>query len=343
MSRQRLVDLRSDTVTRPTLGMRAAMAQAEVGDVCFGDDPTVTRLERAVAERLGKEAALFVPTGTMANQIAVAVHTRPGDAVLLDRRAHIALWEAGASAVLAGVQLVGVDSDDGLPTPDALAAAVYAPHVKAPQPRLLALEDTHNAAGGLAHNVAALAPALDFARQRGLATHLDGARLFNAAVATGDDVASLAAGFDTVSLCLSKGLGAPVGSLLAGPRDLIARADAWRHRLGGGWRQAGVLAAAGLHALDHHPARLPEDHARARVLAAAMTQAGVAHPVHDVQTNIVYFHVDPAWGTAQAFAAALADRGVLVGATAPQRGRLVTHLDVDDAALARASEALAAL
>lgn len=334
-------DLRSDTVTRPSAGMRAAMAQAEVGDVCFGDDPTVARLQAMVAELLGKEAALFVPTGTMSNQIGVAVHTRPGDAVLLDAGAHIARWEAAGAAALSGVQLVMVDGPRGLPTVAQLEAARYPVSPKAPRLSLLALENTHNTGGGLAHDPAAIGARAAWARALGVGVHLDGARLFNAAEFTGASVAALAKDADTVSLCLSKGLGAPVGSVLSGPRALIDEADRFRHRFGGGWRQAGILAAAGLYALEHHTTRLGEDHARAAELAAALERSGVARVTHPVETNLVCYRIDPSFGTAAEHTAKLAARGVLTAPTGPDTGRLVTHRDLDDAAVAHAARVLA--
>jgi threonine aldolase len=334
-------DLRSDTVTRPSPAMRRAMAEAEVGDACFGDDPTVLRLEAAVAERLGKDAAIFVPTGTMSNQIAVAVHTRPGDAVLIDAGAHIARWEAAGAAALSGVQLVMLDGPRGLPTVAQLEAARLPISPKAPRLSLLALENTHNTAGGLAHDALALSLRAVWARALSVGVHLDGARLFNAAVATGDSVVELARQADTVSLCLSKGLGAPVGSVLAGPRALIADADRFRHRFGGGWRQGGILAAAGLYALEHHTSRLAEDHARAAELARALERSGVARVTHPVETNLVCYRIDPAFGTAADHTQRLAARGVLTAPTGPDTGRLVTHRDLDDAAVAYAAQVLA--
>ncbi len=327
---RRDVDLRSDTVTRPTAAMRRAMLDAPLGDACFGDDPSVNRLQAHAAELLGKEAALFVPTGSMSNQIGVAVHTRPGDAVLCEARCHIASWEGAGAAASSGVQLRPVPSADGLPTVEALEAAVFPDHPKAPRVVALALENTHNAAGGIAHSAAAIGERAAWARARGLTLHLDGARLFNAAVATSDSVAVLGAPFDTVNICLSKGLGAPVGSILAGSVALMAEADRVRHRLGGGWRQAGMLAAAGHFALTHHVERLVEDHARARGIAQALDATGVAEVLHPVTTNLVCYRVDPAWGPASRLSDLLAERGVRVLHTGPHTGRLVTHLDVDD-------------
>ena len=339
----RTVDLRSDTVTRPGAAMCNAMITAPLGDACYGEDPTVNRLERVIAERLGKEAALFVPTGTMGNQLGLAAHTRPGDGVLCHDRAHVARWEGAGGAANSGVQLMTVAAADGLPTVADLEAVLPPRNVKAPRMTLLALENTHNAAGGVAHGPQALGERTAWARSHGLACHLDGARLFNAAIARGVDVVALAATFDTVNVCFSKGLGAPVGSALAGGRDAIALADRVRHRLGGGWRQAGVLAAAALYALEHNVARLADDHARARLIAEALERGGVARPLHAVETNLVVFGVDPAWGTAQHLVEKLAARGILVAATGPDSGRLVTHLDVDDADVAAVCEAVSGL
>lgn len=338
------VDLRSDTVTRPCAAMRRAMAEAAVGDVCWGDDPTVGRLESVVAERLGKEAAMFVPSGTMANQIGLSVHTSPGDAVLCERRAHIACWEGGAAAVTSGLQLLDIDAPmRGLLTPAAAEIAAFPAFAKAPRMRLLALENTHNGAGGAAHHPDDLVPVVQWARGRDMAVHLDGARLFNAAVALGIEARAVAAIADTVSVCFSKGLGAPIGSVLAGPQALMGAADRVRHRLGGGWRQAGVIAAAALYALKHNTLRLAEDHERAARLAAAVVQSGVASLRERVETNLIYVDVDPAWGTAADLVDRLAADGVLVGATGPQSVRLVTHLDITEAGLTQTLGAIARL
>ncbi|MCA9514305.1 MAG: low specificity L-threonine aldolase [Myxococcales bacterium] len=326
----RSVDLRSDTVTRPSAAMRRAMAEADVGDACYGEDPLVNRLEATIAERLGKEAAIFVPTGTMSNQLGLGVHTRPGDAVVCHERAHIAMWEGAGGAANAGVQLVTVASASGLPSVEALAAATPPSGAKAPRARVLALENTHNAAGGIPFSPEELAPATAWAKARGMACHLDGARLFNAATACEVRADAIAAPFDSVSVCFSKGLGAPVGSAFVTSRALREEADRMRHRLGGGWRQAGILAAAALYALEEHVPRLAVDHARAARIAEAMVRCGVARPTHAVRTNLVCFAVDAAWGTARALQDRLAERGVLLYDTGPQTGRLVTHRDLDD-------------
>lgn len=338
-----VADLRSDTVTRPGPAMRKAMAEAEVGDVVFGDDPTVNRLEAIVAERLGKEAALFVPSGTMGNQLGVGAQAGPGDAVLLPAFAHVARWEGGGIAATFGALLVHIADESGLPTVGAFEQHAYGPHPKAPRPVLLALENTHNWAGGRVYGAAALAERTAWARGKGMRCHLDGARLWNASVASGESLAALAAGFDTISVCFSKGLGAPIGSCLVGSREVIARADRLRHRLGGVWRQAGLLAAAALYALDHHVARLADDHARARALAEALVRHGVGAPLHPVETNIVQFSVDPRLGSPQDLARRLEAHGILFFPTGPTTARLVTHLDFGDAALAHVERVFATL
>ncbi len=340
----RSVDFRSDTTTRPTPEMRHAIASAPVGDACFGDDPTVRQLEATIADRLGKRWAIYVPTGTMSNQMALAAHTRPGDAVLAHLRAHIIRWEGANAAAHAGVQLVGVEAVDGLPTVDALSAAVYPDHNKAPHTALLSLENTHNGCGGIAHGPLALSARCAWARSIGLGTHVDGARLFNAAAALSVDVAELAGPFDTVSVCFSKGLGAPVGSALAGDApELFAQADRARHRLGGGWRQAGMMAAGALFALEHHVDRLVDDHRRAALLASTLAEAGIATPTHEVQTNIVFARFAPALGSAPEIATRLGAAGVHCHATAADVCRFVTHLDIDDDDLAYALGVLRAL
>jgi threonine aldolase len=326
-----MIDLRSDTVTRPSEAMRRAIADAEVGDDVFGEDPTVRRLELRGAELLGKEAALFVPSGTMANQLALLVHCRPGDEVVVSEGAHCAWYESGAGAALAGVQFV-VAGSGPLFTPEALAAALKPPVYYYPRSRLVALENTHNRAGGRVLPQDGVRAVAALARARGLAVHLDGARILNASVASGIAPAALAEPADTVSLCLSKGLGAPVGSLLAGPRDLVLAAHRFRKMLGGGMRQAGVLAAAGLYALEHNVRRLAQDHAHARLFAQAAAQAkGLT--VHTPDTNIVLVDLpgDPQEAPAERFAARCEARGVRLSVFGPTRLRAVTHLDVSEA------------
>ena len=348
------VDLRSDTVTKPSAAMRRVMAEAEVGDVVFSDDPTVLRLEAVVAERFGMEAAMFVPSGTMSNQLGVGSQAGPGDAVLLPAFAHVARWEGGGIAATFGAQLVHIEGESGLPSIDAFEAHCYGAHPKAPRPALMVLENTHNWAGGRVYTADEVGSRVAWAKARGLATHLDGARIWNASVATGASVETLVAGFDTVSVCFSKGLGAPIGSCLVGRRDVIARADRLRHRLGGGWRQAGLLAAAALYAIEHNVARMADDHRRAAALAELLVKHDIGRPLHAVESNIVQFAVSPRFGTAAGgdttavgTAKALADsasaRGVVFLPTGPATARVVTHLEVDDAQLAQVDKVFAEL
>ena len=321
------VDLRSDTVTRPTPAMRRAMAEAEVGDDGFGDDPTVHRLQEAFAALTGKEAGLFLPSGTMANQVAVRVLAPPGTLVVCGRRQHLVTHEGGAFGINQVAQLQVVDDDDGTLDPADLDHLVAGAEHRWPAPGLVCVEDTHLAAGGRPWPLDRLAEIAAV----GIPVHLDGARLFNAAVATDTTVAARSAPATTVTACLSKGLGAPVGSLLAGPADVITRARLERKRLGGAMRQVGVLAAAGLVALDTMVDRLADDHRRARRLAAAVAErwpeAGCDPAA--VCTNIVLFHHDDP----PALLAFLADRGVGAVTLGPGTVRLVTHADVDDDAV----------
>lgn len=343
------IDLRSDTVTRPTAAMREAMRVAPVGDDVFGDDPTVIALERRVATLLGKEAALYVPSGTMANQLAVRVHCRPGDEAIVHRGCHILNHEGGAAAALSGVTLRTLDSADGSLEPEAVQAALQLDDDPHHSPTaLVALENTHNACGGVVvpqANAIALAALL---RPLGVKLHLDGARLANAAMASGLSLAELAQPYDSATLCLSKGLGAPMGSLVSGSAEFIAQVRRWRKRFGGGMRQVGIVAAAGLYALDHHVERLADDHRRARCLAEAIA----AHPhlsidLAKVQTNLVYFDVARGNSSGAELAlrrvtlvAQLRELGVLIMG-GPSRLRAVTHLDIDDAAIDRTIEAFA--
>jgi len=329
MVSERVLDFRSDTVTKPTPGMRAAMAAAEVGDDVLGDDPTVHRLEERVAELLGKEATVFVPSGTMSNLIAVRVHCRPGDEMICEADAHIYNYEQGGYAQICGVAVRPVQGDWGLLRPEQVEGLIRPNNAHFVRTRLLTLENTHNRGGGRVQPYPLVQTLTDWARRANLRTHLDGARIWNAYVATGISPATWARHFDTVNVCFSKGLGAPVGSALAGPRDLIAEARRHRKVLGGGMRQSGILAAAALYALEHHIERLAEDHANAKRLAEGLAQIPfiTLMPI-PVETNILLFDIDPAWGTAAAFSAVLREHGVLINATAPQRLRAVTHLDV---------------
>jgi threonine aldolase len=321
----RHIDLRSDTVTRPTPAMREAMARAEVGDDVYGEDPTVNRLQERVAALLGKPAALFFPSGTMANQAALRLHTRPGDVVIAARDAHVLRAEAGAASALSGLQIRSIGRR-GVFGADELRAALHPDDVHVAPTTLLAAENTHNFAGGRVFPTELLAGAARAAREAGLALHLDGARLWNAAVALGVELRTLAAPFDTISVCLSKGLGAPVGSLVAGSDAQVGRLRRIRKMYGGGMRQAGVLAAAGLFALDQHVARLAEDHANARRLARGLAALGFAIE-GEPETNIVMFCAaeDPPLQTAAR------ERGVLLSRAGPGRLRAVTHLDVSGA------------
>jgi len=332
-----MIDLRSDTVTRPTAAMREAMARAEVGDDVFGDDPTVRALEEEVARITGKEAALFVTSGTMGNQLAIATQTRHGDDVIVGEGAHPVHYEAAAGAALSGVQFT-VAGRGGLYDADEMEAAVQPRAYWSPRTSLVAIENTHNRAGGRVWPQARARAVAERARALGLATHLDGARVWNAAVANGTEVATLCEPFDTTSVCFSKGLGAPVGSAFCGPRKLVDEAKRLRKRWGGAMRQSGVLAAAALHALSHHRTRLAEDHANARVLAEAMAAArGARVDLLAVETNIVNIDVD---GAADAVARAAREQGVLINATGPKRLRAVTHLDVSREEILSAVEVL---
>lgn len=338
---QPVVDLRSDTLTSPTAGMRRAMANAAVGDDVYGEDPTVGALEERSAELLGKEAALFVPSGTMANQIAVGLHTRPGDELLCDSTSHVYVWEAGGIARHWGVTTRTVNPANGLLQTADLEGLIRPSDSHYVRTRLVSLENTHNRRGGQIHRLASIMPIADWARAHGLALHCDGARLMNAAVATGLPARELAAPFDTVSLCFSKGLGAPVGSVIAGSRAAMREAHALRKLLGGGMRQAGIIAAGALYALEHHVERLAEDHEHAAILAHAVADTpGLALEVEPVETNLVWFTVDPGLGTASQVAAILREQGILISALGPQTLRACTHLDVARAAVERAALAI---
>ncbi len=338
------IDLRSDTVTKPSAGMRAAMAAAPVGDDQYGEDPSVIELQTAVAALLGKEAALFVPSGTMANQIALKLFTRPGDDVIVSQESHAVWHEAGASGANAGVQFTPVGTGGVFTCEDMLAALKPPGHVIFPATSLVEIENTHNRGGGLVFPQAQAEAICREARARGAASFLDGARLFNAAAASNRPAAQLAAPFDLVSIALSKGLGAPIGSVLAGRKDDIARAVRYRRMFGGALRQAGIIAAAGSFALHENLGRLGEDHAHARLIAEAIApSAAVALDLATVQTNIVVFHLKPGAPDAAAVVAAARARGVLVLAFAARTVRAVTHLDVTRAQCVTAGEVLRAV
>ncbi|HNQ24447.1 MAG TPA: GntG family PLP-dependent aldolase [Phycisphaerae bacterium] len=332
-----VVDLRSDTVTRPTPAMRRAMAEAPVGDDVFGDDPTVNLLQERVAAALGKAAALFVPSGTMANEIAIRVHAQPGDEIIAQADSHIYHYETGGPAALSGCSMRLLAGARGMFDGDAVRAAVRAPDSHLAHSALVLIENTHNRGGGSVWPLADVAEVCATARDLGLKLHLDGARLWNACIRTGHAPADYARHFDTVSVCFSKGLGAPIGSALAGSVAAIQRAHRFRKMFGGGMRQAGIIAAGALYALEHHIPRLAEDHARAERLATALAELpGVRLDPPTVESNIVIFELDPGAGTARDFVARLREHAVWMLAIAPQRVRAVTHLDVSDAGLDRA-------
>ncbi|MGD0092937.1 MAG: low-specificity L-threonine aldolase [Planctomycetota bacterium] len=322
-----MIDLRSDTITRPTPAMRQAIANAQVGDDVFGDDPTVKRLEERTAEILGLEAALFMPSGTMSNQVALRCHTQPGDEIIIDANAHIYYYEAGAPAALSGLMCRPVQGARGIFGADELRKALRPPDVHFPPTRLVCLENTHNRGGGAVWPLEQIAAVALAARAHNLKLHLDGARLWNASVAAGVAEREYAKYFDSVSVCFSKGLGAPVGSALAGSKDLVARARRFRKQFGGGMRQAGILAAGALYALEHHRERLREDHANARLLADALAgMPGLQLDPREVETNIVFIRVTGL--PAAELAARLLRAGVWTLALGPDALRAVTSLEV---------------
>jgi len=339
------IDLRSDTVTRPTDAMRAAMAAAPVGDDQYGEDPSTNRLQARCAELLGKEAALWLPTGTMANQVALRTLTRPGDEVVASRESHAAWHEAGGAAANAGVQIHEIGRGGRFSAEELRAATKPRNFAIFPTTTLVEVENTHNRAGGIVVPQAEVVAIAAVARELGLATFLDGARLWNASAASGLAVAELAAPFELVAVAFSKGLGAPGGSLLAGTKATIAVADRHRRRMGGAMRQNGIFSAAALHALDHHLPRLPEDHANARIFAERLAAAAAVQlDLATVQTNIVVFHLpDGMTIDAPTLSARARDLGVLVNAFGPRTVRAVTHLDVNRAQCVRAADVLATL
>jgi threonine aldolase len=338
-----IIDLRSDTVTRPSPAMRAAMASAEVGDDVYGEDPTIIRLEARAAEMFGKEAALFVPTGTMGNQIAIRLHTQHGQEVICEARSHVLDWEMAMMSAFSGCLPRTIAAEHGILTWQQISRAIAPKLYYHAQTGLICLENSHNMAGGTVTPLPIYEEIWKGAAAAGLPTHLDGARVFNAAVALGIDVADLTRGFDTVNFCLSKGLGAPVGSILVGSRASIDRARIFRKALGGGMRQAGILAAAGLIALEVGPSRLHEDHANARVLAEAVaTCEGIEIDLPSVQTNIVLFTLCDG-GDAPSVVASLKRDGILCSAIGTSSIRLVTHLDVSHEQCERAASTLVKL
>jgi len=343
MATDEIIDLRSDTVTKPTPGMRKAIAEAEVGDDVLGDDPTVKRLEERVAALLEKEAAVFVPSGTMANQTAIRAHTQPGDEIILDDQAHAYWYECGAPAALSGCSYMFIKTRRGIFTAQQVLEVLRPKSVHFPRQRLILIENTHNRGGGAVWPVENIAEIRKVADEHGLKMHLDGARLLNACVATGRKPGEYTRYFDSVAMCFSKGLGAPVGSCVAGDAGFIERVRFFRKMFGGGMRQAGLLAAAALYALDHHVERLAEDHENARRLAEGLAEIpGIRIDPGLVETNIVYFDLEPQLAPAENFVNRLKSAGVLMMATGPARVRAVTHLDVNkrqiDVALARILE-----
>lgn len=345
MTAEPLVDLLSDTLTRPTDGMREAMAQAPVGDDVFGEDPTIRELEERVAGLLGHEAALFTPSGSMANQLGMRLHVGPGQEVIADSLAHVLRAELGAAAVLSGITSRCWVAENGvLDAAQPLALMIPDGGVYQVNTRLVVVENTHNFGGGTVQPLEQIQALREGTRERGVAMHLDGARLWNAHVATGTPLADYGQHFDTVSVCLSKGLGAPVGSVLVGSAAHMEEARIWRKRFGGGMRQIGILGAAGLWALDHHIERLADDHARARRFAEAAAEArhGCVDPER-VQTNIVILDVTSAGWTPAAFVQAAGERGVRLYAVSGTSVRLVWHLDVDDKGTYRAIEEMVPL
>jgi threonine aldolase len=335
------IDLRSDTVTRPTPEMRAAIAAATVGDDVFNEDPTVQRLQEKVAATLGKEAALFVPSGTMSNQACVRAHTQPGDELLCETTSHIYNAEAGGPAALSGVMCRTIDGEHGILDVCQLEDKIRPVNEHYVRTRLVCLENTHNRGGGRIYPLEKIEAISAWARRHGLIMHLDGARLWNAVVATGIAAATWAKHFDSVSVCFSKGLGAPIGSALAGPREFVARARRIRKLFGGGMRQVGIAAAGALYALENHVERLAEDHRNAQVIAQAIADTpGLRLESPKVDTNLIWFQVESELGTSKDVAAALRERGVLIHAPGPQTMRACTHLDVSAAQAERAAETI---
>jgi threonine aldolase len=323
------IDLRSDTVTKPTPAMRKAMAEAEVGDDVFGEDPTVNVLQEKVANLLGKESALFVPSGTMANQLSIKSHTQPGDEVIIEASSHPCNFEGGAGAALSGVQFHCLEGVRGILEASRIIEAIRPPDHHFPVTRLVCLENTHNRGGGSIYPLEKMADIYQLAKSNGLLLHLDGARLWNASVATGINPQEYTHWADSVSVCLSKGLGAPIGSLVAGSKSFIDRVHRFRKMFGGGMRQVGIIAAAGIYALDHHINRLKEDHQNAKRLAVGLREfKGVSVDPKHVETNIVIFDVVNTGVTGAQVAEEIKKEGVLIHAFSKTQIRLVTHLNV---------------
>lgn len=338
---ERLIDMRSDTVTRPTAAMREAMLRAEVGDDVMGEDPTVNVLQERAAALFGKEAALFVASGTQANQISIRSHTQPGDEVIADAICHPVRSELGAAAMISGVQVTMIPTERGIYDRTAAARAFRSDHWMQPRTALLWVENTHNAGGGTVFPLHTLDGLRALAQERGVPLHIDGARIFNAVVASGITPPEWGRRCDSISFCLSKGLGCPVGSMLMGSREFIARARRLRQILGGGWRQAGILAAAGLHALDHHVGRLADDHANAQHFARLISEIrGLKLVFDETQTNLVFFDIAGSGLSAGEVSRRLRQRGVAMAMRGGSTFRAVTHLDVSRADAEQAATAL---
>ncbi|MFH1068245.1 MAG: low-specificity L-threonine aldolase [Candidatus Glassbacteria bacterium] len=333
----KVIDLRSDTVTRPSEAMRRAMYDAEVGDDVYAEDPTVNRLEERAAGIFGREAALFVPTGSMGNAVCLDVLTRPGSEVICDRLSHVYNYELSSMAVFSGLIPRVIDGAQGAPTADQVEAAIHPDIYYVAPTGCISLENTANIAGGRIYPVERMRSVISLARSRGIPVHLDGARIFNSAAALGLGVDQLTAGVDCVMFCLSKGLGAPVGSMVTGSREFILEARRVRKRMGGGMRQAGVIAAAGLYALEHNVARLAEDHANAKRLAGALAEIpGISTSPETVETNIIMVQTAPPAPAADQLCRRLGELGVRVDPLGKNKTRLVTHLDVSGDDVSRA-------
>jgi threonine aldolase len=327
---ENFIDLRSDTVTKPTAAMRKAMSEAEVGDDVFGEDPTVNALQEKVAKLLGKEKALFVPSGTMANQLSIKSYTQPGDEVIIEATSHPYNFEGGAAAALSGIQFYCLKGVRGILDVSQIEEAIRPDDHHFPVTRLLCLENTHNRGGGSIYPVEKMAEICRLARSRGLLVHLDGARLWNASIATGIKPHEYAQWTDSVSVCLSKGLGAPIGSVVAGSETFIDRVHRFRKMFGGGMRQVGIIAAAGIYALDHHLERLKEDHQNAKYLALGLKEfKGVSIDPEHVETNIIIFNIADTGAVAHEVTEAMKKKGVLIHPIGKTQIRLVTHLDVN--------------
>jgi threonine aldolase len=334
------IDLRSDTVTKPTPGMRKAMAEAEVGDDVYGEDPTINALQEKVAKILGKERAVFVPSGTMANQLSIKAHTQPGDEVIIEASSHSYNFEGGAGAVLSGVQFFCLPGTRGILEVSQVEEAIRPIDAHFPVTRLICLENTHNRGGGSVYPIQNMSDIFKLAKSKDLSVHLDGARLWNASAASGIKPGEYARYADSVSVCLSKGLGAPVGSLVAGSADFIDRVHRFRKMFGGGMRQAGILAAAGIYALDHHREKLKATHDQAKRLALFLSGCkGVSVDPNQVETNIVIFDVSQSKKTPVQVAEAMRAKGVLIHAFGKTQIRLVTHIDISNDDIEKALEA----